>query len=101
MESAFMKDGMLVNEEGMTLYTNDVDTNGESTLPDAFLRKWPPYKAQPDDAPLMGRWTHFTRDDGTVQWAYDGKPLYTCSSDKNPGDTNGAQPPWRIAKPKP
>ncbi|MGH8849358.1 MAG: COG4315 family predicted lipoprotein, partial [Casimicrobiaceae bacterium] len=29
------------------------------------------------------------RDDGSKQWAYDGKPLYHWSKDKKPGDMTG------------
>lgn len=29
------------------------------------------------------------RDDGSMQWAYKGKPLYTFFKDKNPGDRTG------------
>ncbi|MEU8951790.1 hypothetical protein [Streptomyces sp. NPDC048489] len=30
----------------------------------------------------MTAWTRITRADGTMQWAYDGKPLYTFVKDK-------------------
>jgi predicted lipoprotein with Yx(FWY)xxD motif len=29
------------------------------------------------------------RDDGSRQWAYEGKPLYHWSKDKSPGDKTG------------
>lgn len=39
--------------------------------------------------------------DGTMQWAYDGKPLYTYAKDKQPGDTTGdtLMGVWHVAKP--
>jgi predicted lipoprotein with Yx(FWY)xxD motif len=29
------------------------------------------------------------RTDGTLQWANEGKPLYTYANDKKPGDVTG------------
>ena len=42
-----------------------------------------------------------TRDDGTKQWAYKGKPLYYFSMDKAAGDKagDGRGMVWHIAKP--
>jgi predicted lipoprotein with Yx(FWY)xxD motif len=49
----------------------------------------------------MGAWTVITRDDGSKQWAYKGKPLYAWAKDTRPGDTTGGgvNNVWRIAKP--
>jgi predicted lipoprotein with Yx(FWY)xxD motif len=46
-------------------------------------------------------WQVVTRDDGTKQWAYQGKPLYTWSKDSKPGDRtgDGVNNLWRVAKP--
>lgn len=49
---------------------------------------WPAVYA-PADAKPVGRWTTITRPDGTKQWAYDERPVYTSILDKKPGDTNG------------
>jgi predicted lipoprotein with Yx(FWY)xxD motif len=49
-----------------------------------------------------GDWTMVTRDDGTMQWAYKGKPLYTFAKDTKPGDITGdgfLNDAWHIAKP--
>ena len=41
-----------------------------------------------------------TRDDGTKQWAYKGKPLYTFARDTKAGDATGdGKGPWHSAKP--
>ena len=42
-----------------------------------------------------------TRDDGSKQWAYKGKPLYTWAKDTKPGDKtgDGFNNAWRVAKP--
>ena len=42
------------------------------------------------------------RDDGKMQWAYDGKPLYTFVMDKKVGDMTGdgkMDGAWKVAKP--
>ncbi len=46
---------------------------------------WPPLKAAAD-AKLTGDYTIIMRADGTKQWAYKGRPLYTWKNDKKPGD---------------
>jgi predicted lipoprotein with Yx(FWY)xxD motif len=42
-----------------------------------------------------------TRDDGTMQYAYQGKPLYHYSKDQKPGDTMGHKfrDRWFVAQP--
>ena len=50
----------------------------------------------------MGKWTAIKRDDGHMQWAYDGKPLYTFVMDKQAGDKTGdgkMDGAWKVAKP--
>ena len=36
-----------------------------------------------------GKFTLIKRDDGMMQWAYDGKPLYTFVKDEKPGEMKG------------
>ena len=74
---------------GRTLYTFDRDTKpGRSACDDACAQNW---KALPAAwvANASGDWTVVTREDGSRQWAYKGKPLYTFSGDHKAGDTNG------------
>lgn len=88
--AAKMSGGVLVNTSGMTLYTFDNDPAGSGTSkcngPCATL--WPPALAAADAKP-EGDMTIITRDDGTKQWAYKGKPVYLYSADKKPGDMTG------------
>ncbi len=49
---------------------------------------WPPVLAS-EDAELVGKWTTIARDDGSLQWAFDGYPLYTSVLDNKPGDVYG------------
>ena len=50
---------------------------------------------------LPDGWTVITRDDGSKQWAYQGKPLYTWLKDTKPGDRtgDGVNNAWRVARP--
>jgi len=87
-EPATMKGGMMVDSQGMTLYTFDKDSGGKSMCNDDCAKNWPPLTA-PADAKADGKWTAIKRDDGKMQWAYDGKPLYTFVKDEKPGEMNG------------
>jgi predicted lipoprotein with Yx(FWY)xxD motif len=90
----------LVDAKGMTLYTWGNDTiPGKSVCNGPCATNWVPLKAAADATP-MGDWTVVTRDDGTKQWAYKGKPLYTFHSDANAGEVNGnGRGKWEVAKP--
>ena len=95
-------DGALANAAGMTLYTYDKDTagSGKSVCNGPCATSWPPLSASATDKPT-GDYTVVTRDDGTKQWAYKGKPLYLWVNDKKPGDKtgDGVGGVWKIAKP--
>ncbi len=92
----------LVNPDGMTLYTFINDTTpGKSACNGACTANWPPLAAAAG-AQAEGNYSLVTRNDGSLQWAYKGKPLYTFAKDTKPGDVagegflNGA---WHAAKP--
>ena len=87
-EPAMTKDGMFVDHKGMTLYTFAKDAGGKSMCNDKCAANWPPLMAASGDK-AMGEWTVIKRDDGSMQWAYDGKPLYTFVKDAKPGDMTG------------
>ena len=87
-EPAMMKDGMMVDHKGMTVYTFDKDSGGKSMCNDDCAKNWPPMMA-PAGAKAEGKWSVIKRDDGKMQYAYDGKPLYTFVKDQKPGDMTG------------
>ncbi|MCX4219916.1 MULTISPECIES: hypothetical protein [Pseudomonas] len=87
-EPAMMKDGMMVDHKGMTLYTFDKDSGGKSMCNGDCAKNWPPMMA-PAGAKAEGKWTVIKRDDGMMQYAYDGKPLYTFVKDEKPGEMKG------------
>jgi predicted lipoprotein with Yx(FWY)xxD motif len=90
---------VLADAKGMTLYTYDPDTMGKSNCNENCARAWPPLAA-PENAAPMGSWTVVVRADGSKQWAYNGKPLYTWANDRQPGDTigDGVGNVWHIAQ---
>jgi predicted lipoprotein with Yx(FWY)xxD motif len=87
---AKVTDGTLADPNGMTLYTfaKDVSGSGRSECSGACANLWPPFTAGAN-AQASGNWSLIKRDDGTMQWAYKGKPLYTYAKDTKPGDKNG------------
>ncbi|MCK9797233.1 hypothetical protein BK634_02410 [Pseudomonas chlororaphis] len=100
-EPAMTKDGMMVDHKGMALYTFAKDADGKSMCNDKCAANWPPLMAEGSDK-AMGKWTVIKRDDGAMQWAYDGKPLYTFVMDKKVGDMTGdgkMDGAWKVAKP--
>jgi len=95
-------DGALVGQNGMTLYTFDRDGagTGKSVCNGPCATNWPPLQAAAGDK-SSGDWTVITRDDGSAQWAYKGKPLYYWAKDAKPGDRtgDGVNNVWRLARP--
>lgn len=92
--------GMLVGDNGMTLYTFDKDSAGKSACNGPCAANWPPLKASNTDK-ASGDWSIITRDDGAKQWAYKGKPLYFWVKDSKPGDAtgDGVNNAWHTARP--
>jgi predicted lipoprotein with Yx(FWY)xxD motif len=78
----------IADAHGMTLYTSDDDGRGKSNCNAECAETWLPLAA-PRIAKPSGDWSIVTRDDGTKQWAYRGKPLYSFSGDNVPGDVSG------------
>jgi predicted lipoprotein with Yx(FWY)xxD motif len=89
-----------VDTKGMTLYTYDKDAPGKSNCNGQCATNWPPLMATAD-AKASGDWTPVKRDDGSMMWAYKGKPLYTWVKDTKMGDTTGegVGGVWHIAAP--
>jgi predicted lipoprotein with Yx(FWY)xxD motif len=99
---AKVSDGALVGPNGMTLYTFDRDPadSAKSACNGPCATNWPPLMAGAD-AQTQGDWSVITRDDGTKQWAYKGKPLYYWAKDSKPGERtgDGFNQVWHTAKP--
>lgn len=87
--STMMSNGVMVNSAGMTLYTFDKDTanSGKSACNGPCIALWP--AVLPPAAMKGGDYSVVTRDDGSKQLAYKGKPLYLFAKDQKPGDRAG------------
>ena len=95
-------DGVLVGANGMSLYTFDRDPvgAGKSVCNGPCATNWPPLKAGASDK-ARGDYSVITRDDGQLQWAFKGKPLYHWAKDSKPGDRtgDGFNQVWHVARP--
>lgn len=85
---------ILVDLEEMTLYMFDQDTQGtgESTCGEGCASSWPPLTVDGDPAAgdeVTADLSTFEREDGSLQVAANGWPLYSFANDEEPGDTNG------------
>lgn len=96
----------LQSPQGMALYVFDQDRTAgggpaPSTCYDKCAQLWPPFIAAAG-AQAHGDWTVQDRKDGSKQWAYKGRPLYTFVRDTSPGkvDGNGFNGnKWHLAEP--
>ncbi len=95
------KGKVLTDAKGMTLYTFDKDKGGKSACNGPCATNWPPLMATTGEKGGKG-YSQIKRNDGKMQWAYKGKPLYAWSKDQKPGDITGdgfLNGAWHIAKP--
>lgn len=90
---------VVADSKGLTLYTFDKDTQpGKSACNAECAKAWTPLTA-PADAKPSGFWSVATRDDGSKQWAFKGRPLYGSTQDTKPSETkgNGVDGVWHMA----
>jgi predicted lipoprotein with Yx(FWY)xxD motif/uncharacterized protein YcnI len=92
-------DGSFADAKGLPLYTFNFDTMvGMSHCEDDCAKMWPPLAA-PKAAKAFGDWSVIPRPDGSAQWAYKTKPLYTYSEDRPGQPARGLEAPnWSRAK---
>jgi predicted lipoprotein with Yx(FWY)xxD motif len=83
---------VLVNAQGMTLYSLSAEKNGKFICTSsACVAVWHPLSASSTAMPsgAVGSLGTVKRPDGTVQVTYKGMPLYTFAQDKQPGEAGG------------
>lgn len=86
---------MLVTLENMSIYTFDKDTPTRSNCRDACVEEWTPIVAAATVIP-QGEWSTILRTDGTKQWTFRGRPLYTHKTDSKLRSYEGGDVPgWR------
>ncbi len=93
-----MKDGVLADAAGRTVYIFDKDETNKSNCAGACLANWPVYVA-PAGAAAKGDYGVIDSA-GTRQWTVKGKPLYYFVGDTKAGDRagDGRAGAWHIVK---
>jgi predicted lipoprotein with Yx(FWY)xxD motif len=96
----------LVAANGKTVYTYDGDQAGVSNCNSSCADTWPPYTVSSaasikGASNLTGTVGTITRDNGSIQVTYNGKPLYFYSKDTAAGKAagQGSGGVWFIVKP--
>jgi predicted lipoprotein with Yx(FWY)xxD motif len=78
------------------LYTYDLDRAGRSFCNEGCDSAHPPILA-PAGAKPLGEWTTIRRDDGLLQWAYRGRPVYSLFHDSpNAPHGDGEGGVWHL-----
>jgi predicted lipoprotein with Yx(FWY)xxD motif len=84
---------VLVNAQGMTLYSLSAEKNGKFICTSsACVAVWHPLSVSSTAVPsgaAVGSLGAVKRPDGTEQVTYKGMPLYTFAQDKQPGEAGG------------
>lgn len=95
------EDGVLVSmTNNLTLYTFDKDSSGKSSCYEECADNWPPLLVDAN-ASSYGSYSLVKREDGKMQFAYKGKPLYYFLKDKKPGEQKGeglGNGAWHVVK---
>lgn len=100
-EAPKISNGMVVDDDGMTLYAFDKDTvQGKSACVGPCMTLWPAALADSYDK-ASGDWGLIAAADGKQQWTYKGRPLYRFAKDQHPGQMNGDgfKGMWHAVKP--
>jgi len=84
---------ILVDSKGHTLYDFHKDQGATSSCYGACAEAWPPLLTEGEPHPSNGadgaKLGTTKRKDGSEQVTYAGRPLYTFTGDKGPGEANG------------
>ena len=88
--SEMLVGGTNSSQPGLTLYVFDSDlgTSG-SACNDGCATTWPPVVVDDAEVDNISGLSLITRDDGSSQAAFKGRPLYFYANDTAAGDTNG------------
>jgi predicted lipoprotein with Yx(FWY)xxD motif len=93
---------VLTGPTGMALYVymNDREA-GKSVCTGTCEANWPPFRPAATDPSPQEPLSVISRLDNSKQYAYRGKPLYYCKTDKKAGDLTGHKfrDFWMAAQP--
>lgn len=90
----------LTDPSGRALYTYNADSPGTSNCTGSCLVTWPAYTADKTSANLPDGITTIKRsDNGEIQYAYNGMPLYYFASDNGNQVTGDGVENLKVAKP--
>lgn len=78
---------IFASKTNLPFYTFDEDEPNASSCYDECAALWPPAIVGEGVQPT-GNWSAIERADGTRQWAFNGRPLYTYVEDDKSGDTS-------------
>ena len=88
--SEMLVGGTNSSQPGLTLYVFDSDLGASgSTCNDGCATTWPPVVVADGEVDNIPGLSLITRDDGSSQAAFKGRPLYFYANDTAAGDTNG------------
>jgi len=93
--------GVNSNNPALTVYVFDSDLgSASSTCNGGCAVTWPPVVVTDGEVSNISGLSLVTRDDGSSQAAYKGRPLYFYSGDSSVGDTNGQAISgwWKVAQ---
>lgn len=89
------------NTFAQPFYTYDRDQPGRSNCNDKCAETWIPAYTTDRNAKDLGIWTVVARFDGSKQWAYNGKPLYTFGYGEHaPPTPKDMQKEWHLFAPQ-
>lgn len=90
----------LTDGNGRALYTYNADRANTSNCTGSCLASWPAYTATSSVANLPAGISTFKRtDNGQLQYAYNGMPLYYFASDSSGQVTGNGVENFQVAKP--
>ena len=101
-----LKENLLVDEKGETLYNNQTDPGDGSLCNEQCKATWNPLVSNTGhpvlgDASLTGKLDTIELSTGVLQVRYNGKPLYVFAMSMHPSDIsgNGYGGQWFVATP--
>jgi len=96
-----VRDGIVTDPAGRTLYVFDKDEALKSHCEGGCLTAWPAYVADSQPGATVSSAAKRFEQGQRQQWAWKGKPLYYFAGDAKPGDRNGdgSGGVWHVVRP--